>query len=184
LKIRLLAFYSALLLSGCATTHNEPPIQEQPYDRAATARIRLFGNNGLPVAINPGQDCASSKEPLLAYGQTLADKINSSLGQHTKRSVGMPASWRSDHLSYGESYSEFVIPAGKPSVIVMKLVTDGLICMAPARVFVPEAGKDYEAYLDRYDGKCIGRVRLLSGLEAPGPTADVPSGICSKVALP
>jgi len=65
--------FSALLLSGCGSTNYEQPIQEQPYDQAISARIRLFGNNGLLVAINPGQDCASSKEPLYAYGYTVAD---------------------------------------------------------------------------------------------------------------
>lgn len=180
MKILLLALFSALLLSGCGSTNYEQPIQEQPYDQATSARIRLFGNNGLPVAINPGQDCASSKEPLFAYGYTIADQVNSTVGRHTKRSVGMPSSWRSDHLSYGESYSEFVIPAGAPSVVVMKMVTDQAFCVPPTRVFIPEAGKDYEAYLDRHDGKCGGVIRLLSGLETPGPIAEVPSSSCAK----
>ncbi|WP_426133451.1 hypothetical protein [Pseudomonas sp. PWP3-1b2] len=177
MKIFLLTLFSALLLSGCSVTGYEKPI---PYDQATTARIRLFGNNGLPVAGNPGQDCASSKEPLFAYGYTVADKVNSTLGQHTKRSIGMPASWRSDHLSYGESYAEFVIPAGVPSVVVMKMVTGEAFCVPDARVFVPEAGKDYEAYLQRQDGYCGGVIRLLSGLETPGAIAQVPSNRCGR----
>lgn len=180
MKIYLLAISSVLFLSGCGSTNHEQPIQDQPYDLTTTARIRLFGNNGLPVAINPGQDCDSSKEPRLAYGYTVADKIKSTLGQHTKRSIGMPASWKSEHLSYGESYSEFVIPAGKPSVVVMKLVTDQASCVLDARVFVPEAGKDYEAYLDRHEWRCGSVIRLLSGLETPGPIAEVTSGSCAK----
>lgn len=177
MKILLLAFCSALLLSGCSSTNYEKPI---PYDQATTARIRLFGNNSLPVAINPAQDCASTKEPLYAYGYTFADKINSTLGQHSKRSVGMPASWRSDHLSYGESYAEFVIPAGVPSVVVMKMVTGEAFCVPDARVFVPEAGKDYEAYLQRQGGRCGGVIRLLSSAETPGAVAEVPSSRCAK----
>jgi len=177
LKTLLLALFSVLFLSGCGSTSYEKPT---PYDQATTARIRLFGNNGLPVAINPGQDCASSKESLYAYGYTLADKINSTLGQHTKRSVGMPASWRSDHLSYGESYTEFVIPAGLPSVVVMKMLSGEAFCVPAPRVFVPEAGKDYEAYLLRQGGQCGGVIRLLSGVEAPGAVAEVPSSRCAK----
>lgn len=177
LKILLLTLFSVLLLSGCGSARYEKPI---PYDQATTARIRLFGNNGLPVAINPGQDCASSKEPLFAYGYTVADKVNSTLGQHTKRSVGMPASWRSEHLSYGESYAEFVVPAGVPSVVVMKMVAAEASCVPDARVFVPEAGKDYEAYLQRQDWQCGGVIRLLSGLETPGAIAHVPSNSCGR----
>ncbi len=180
MNIRLLAIFSTLLLSGCGSINHKQPIQEQPYDQATSARIRLFGNNGLPAAINPGQDCASSKEPIYAYGDTLADKFNSTLGKHTIRSIGMPASWRSDHLSYGESYSEFVIPAGAPSVVVMKMVTDQFRCVPAPQVFTPEAGKDYEAYLDRHDWRCGGVIRLLSGLETPGPVAEVPSTSCAK----
>jgi hypothetical protein len=177
LKTLLLTLFSVLFLSGCSSTSNEKSF---PYDQATTARIRLFGNNGLPVAINPGQDCASSKEPLYAYGYTVADKVNSTLGQHTKRSVGMPASWRSDHLSYGESYAEFVIPAGLPSVVVMKMLTGEAFCVPDPRVFVPEAGKDYEAYLQRQGGQCGGVIRLLSDVEAPGAVAEVPSSRCAK----
>ncbi len=180
MRHRLLPLISALLLSGCVSTHDEQLAQVQPYDQATSARIRLFGNNGLPVAINPGQDCASNREPLLAYGYTVADKVNSTVGQHTRRGVGMPASWRTEHLSYGESYAEFVIPAGAPSVVMMKLVTDQVFCAPPNRVFVPEAGKDYEAFLDRHDGKCRAVIRPLSDLEAPGLSAEVPSNSCGK----
>lgn len=180
MKPLLLALSSALLLCGCGSTSYEKPIQEQPYDQTTTARIRLFGNNGLPVAINPGQDCASSKKPLLAYGYTVADKVNSTLGKHTVRSAGMPASWRSEHLSYGESYSEFVIPAGQPSVVAMQMVTEQVVCLPPNRVFVPVAGKDYEAYLKRSNGQCSGVIRLLSSSETPGTTAEVPSSSCAN----
>jgi len=177
---RLVPLFSALLLSGCVSTNDQQPVQVQPYDQATSARIRLFGNNGLPVAINPGQDCASSKEPIFAYGYTVADKVNSSVGQHTRRSVGMPASWRSGHLSYGESYAEFVIPAGAPSVVMMKLVSDQVFCVPPDRVLVPEAGRDYEAFLDRHEGKCRAVIRLLSDQETPGRIAEVPSNSCAK----
>lgn len=180
MKIYLLALFPILLLSGCGSTSHERSIQDHPYDPANSARIRLYGNNGLLAEINPGQACDSSKEPLGAYGQSFADKINSTLGQHTKRSVGMPISWKSAHLSYGESYSEFVIPAGKPSVVRTRLLTAEVRCAPDARVFVPEAGKDYEAYLYRHDGMCVGMIRLLSDLEKPGPIADVSSTSCSK----
>lgn len=58
--------------------------------------------------------------------------------------------------------------------------TDQAFCVPPTRVFTPEAGKDYEAYLDRHDGKCGGVIRLLSGLETPGTIAKVPSSSCAK----
>ena len=92
----------------------------------------------------------------------------------------MPASWRSEHLSYGESYAEFVIPAGVPSVVVMKMVAAEASCVPDPRVFVPEAGKDYEAYLQRQDWQCGGVIRLLSGLETPGAVAHVPSNSCGR----
>ncbi|NVZ71743.1 hypothetical protein [Pseudomonas costantinii] len=177
LNILLWPLFSLLLLSGCGSTNYEKPI---PYDQASTARIRLFGNNGLPVAINPGQDCDSSKEPIYAYGYSFADKFNSTLGQHTKRSVGMPPSWRSDRLSYGESYTEFVIPAGVPSVVSMKMLAAEASCVPDPRVFTPEAGKDYEAYLYRKNGFCSGVIQLLSDIESPDDIAKVPSRSCPK----
>lgn len=178
LKILLLALFSGLVLCGCSSAIHEAPIELQPYDQATTARIRLFGNNGLPAAINPGQDCTSSKKPILAYGYTVADKVNSTLGRHTMRSVGMPASWKSDNLSYGESYSEFVIPAGEPTVLLLKMSTEQLSCVPPRLTFVPEAGKDYEAYLERHDGRCGTMIQLLSQLEKPGPNAQIRSSSC------
>ncbi|WP_265533287.1 hypothetical protein [Pseudomonas saponiphila] len=180
MKIRLLVFISVLSVSGCGSNNYQQSPQEQPYDPATTARIRLFGNNGLPAAIKPGQDCMSKQEPVYAYGYSLADKVNSTLGQHTRRSVGMPASWRSEHLSYGESYAEFVIPAGKPSVVLMKMVAGQAFCLPPANVFEPQPGKDYEAYLHRQSGTCMGVIRQLSTLENPGPAADVSSDSCAK----
>lgn len=62
----------------------------------------------------------------------------------------------------------------------MKMVTDQFICAPAPRVFTPEAGKDYEAYLDRHDWKCGAVIRLLSGVETPGPIAEVPSSSCAK----
>ncbi|WP_338522488.1 hypothetical protein NUH87_20655 [Pseudomonas batumici] len=178
MNIRLLICLTVVLLGGCSSAKDVSRAQSVVYDPTTSARIRLFGNNGLPVAIKPGQDCASTEEPVLAYGYTVADKLNSTLGRHTNQSIGMPASWRSDHPNYGESYSEFVIPAGKPSVILMKMEAGEVFCLPSARVLVPQAGQDYEAYLTRKDGMCSGTVRLLSALESPGTAADVPVGIC------
>jgi len=65
-------------------------------------------------------------------------------------------------------------------VVLMKMVTAQAICVPSTRVFTPQAGKDYGAYLHRHDGKCGGVIRLLSGLETPGPIADVPSSSSAK----
>jgi hypothetical protein len=151
-----------------------------PYDPATSARIRIYGNNGQPSGIRIGQDCSSTEEPTPAYGYTLADKLGSTLGQHNNHSIGMPASWRTQHPAWGDSYSEFVIPAGKPSVIKMELVTEQVSCMALARLLVPQAGQDYEAYLMYEGSRCRGTVRLLSNPEDAEPGSEVQTVSCGR----
>ena len=177
MNLKPLLLAPLLCLSACSS-YEVLEAQQHAYDPATSARIRLYGNNGIPAAYWPGQDCKMQGQRIEAYGYDLAEKVGSTLGGHKIKSIGMPASWKSTHLSYGESYTEVIVPAEKPTVVKVAMVTDVASCSAPPRVLVPQAGKDYEAYLKMGGGKCSGELHALSSDEVARPDHNVRAGVC------
>ncbi|KPG98864.1 hypothetical protein [Pseudomonas sp. RIT-PI-r] len=180
---------ACLFASGCAQivpVVNEA--EQQKYDPASTARIRVYSNPNIRASYTPGKSCEEYKANADAEVSRKKGQVNllgMSPGQYENEVIGMRPSWHSAHLSYREKYSELVLPAGVPTVISI-ISFQGVMCNAPARSFTPRAGKDYEAYLAFQTkhaalGICQVVIQELSDRETPEPDEVVKTGICVPV---
>lgn len=146
---------AALLLQACSS-HSPPPTPpkaefvEVRYDPATMSRVRIYtGVSLLEASYSVGYSCEelSAELPVRPKNKPRPEAHLQRVQNNSKLSIGMPSSWRlASGTAPNEKFSEMVIPAGKPFVVDIKYVGDG-VCMPPATTFMPEPGVDYEAHL-------------------------------------
>jgi len=146
---------AALLLQACSS-HSPSPAPpkvefvEVKYDPATMSRVRIYtGVSFLEASYSVGYSCEalSAELPVRPKNKPRPEAHLQRVQNNSKLSIGMPNSWwLTNGTAQNEKFSEMVVPAGKPFVVDIKYVGDG-VCMPPARTFVPEPGVDYEAHL-------------------------------------
>lgn len=128
-------------------------------DAAASARIRLFGQNGISVKFYRNSACY--KSGLFGSGGAevvsggAGDAFLSLLGASSNTRIGMPDSPATRNLSARSGvlskayFKEYSVAAGEPLTVLTSFRdVSGYYCKNIARSFVPEAGADYEASMD------------------------------------
>ncbi|MDR0736507.1 MAG: hypothetical protein LBF51_06715 [Zoogloeaceae bacterium] len=152
-----------IALSGCLTTTaliTGPSVTPVPEaeNTASNARLRVVSNEGVVRAI-PKKACLDDSAP--DTGVILGGK-----GDLRGQSRNMPNPERiGDH-----PFAELYVAAGKPLVLNFQVGPESRARCALAGTFVPQAGKDYEAYATVSEGKCALTVRfrnLANGLWKP-----------------
>lgn len=149
---------AVLLLTGCSTATTK--IQPSEYDAKNSARLRVFGNNGIGMVIYTNMnECPLSSENGLRVSGKIQQSINAFLSQEDNISIGMPVSDRVKNpyqsIFGNDFFTELVIPA-KPITIQSTFTSaDYSYCKPITVTLFPEAGKDYETVLninkiDRY----------------------------------
>ncbi|MDF3933105.1 hypothetical protein [Pseudomonas citronellolis] len=184
---------STALLSAC-TTGKVNETEKAKYDPTTTARIRVFVKPEQTAAISVGGRC-EDKSAYKGFDvipqkklrtMSVTDLFNIGFWGHYYESIGMTPSWHSGNLSREEMYGEFVIPAGQQTAVNLSFGNPmhGPSCVPPTRVFVPEAGKEYEAYFAVFSkpgalaiNLCRVVVQELSPRES-APDAEVKGGVC------
>jgi hypothetical protein len=84
---------AVLLLSGCSTSTTK--IQPAEYDTKNSARLRVFGNNGIGMVIYPNMNkCPQSSDNGLRVSGKIQQSLNTFLSQQDSISIGMPISDR------------------------------------------------------------------------------------------
>lgn len=195
----LVVFGAVSALLGCASGNSKPEAAKVDSDPAASARIRLFGNNGTGVVFYRNQSCV----PQNRQG---GERVSGGMGQSFKalvqvdqtESIGMPPSQRStrrrDGILAREFSKEYHVKAGEPITVTMgftgtpQMVTmNGVTrsgrsesCSVPGGTFVPEAGKDYDVYLDirRSEGICLATVEAIDAAGGSVPAQVRPATVC------
>jgi hypothetical protein len=116
------------------------------------ARIRVFKEAA--VTLYPGEFCYGSNSPAAIQateGKTSTFSLN--------KKVGMPVT-----LDMPADYNEYVIEAGKPLTVMLKLeaVRDGVkaSCGPLGATFYPQAGRNYDVTMG-YAGNCFAQIREL-----------------------
>lgn len=181
---------ATLLLQACSS--NSPPptppkaeFVEVKYDPATMSRVRIYtGVSLLEASYSVGYSCEelSAELPVRPKNKPRPEAHLQRVQNNSKLSIGMPSSWRlTSGTAPNEKFSEMVVPAGKPFVVDIKYVGDG-ICMPPATTFMPEPGVDYEAHFIWINqaGKrnsCVTVVHRLGDLP-PIQLPPIRSGIC------
>jgi len=150
---------AVLLLLGCSTARTK--IQPSEYDNKNSARLRVFGNNGIGMVIYPNMnECPKSSDNGLRVSGKIQQSLNAFLSQQDNISIGMPISDRVKNpyqsIFGNDFYTESIIPA-KPITIQSTFTSaDHSYCKPITVTFFPEAGKDYETVLniDKIDRYC------------------------------
>lgn len=142
-----------IALGGCLTTTSlisSPSVTPvlEAKKTASNARLRVVSSEGVVRAI-PQKACLDDSAP--DTGVILGGK-----GDLRGQSRNMPNPERIGDNPFAELY----IAAGKPFVLNFQVGPESRARCALAGSFVPQAGKDYEAYATVNDGKCVLTVRL------------------------
>lgn len=175
-------FLSFVLLAFPFFSYAEKPSAEQ----ANTARIRLFGQNGVAVKFYRNSICEGGEKVTVSGG--LGDAFLSFLGATKNESIGMPDSQNTVNQSARNGpmskafFREYEIKAGEPITVAMTFMNTPApvpkefaslpgvgtkTCRSIVTTFVPEQGKDYEGVLDvRFDmGVCIQQINEVHATE-------------------
>lgn len=138
-----------LTLSGCMTAADSSRINGQP----GTAKIRVYQQ--ADVMLYPGEFCYGSKSPRAIR----ASETGFSIFGSSKR-VGMPVTG-----DIPGAYNEYVIEAGKPLTVMLKLVFESggvkSICGPLGSTFFPQAGINYDVTMLNSAEKCMVQVREM-----------------------
>ena len=138
----------------CSLLAGFSSLSEAAEARADTniARIRVFKEAA--VTLYPGEFCYGSNSPAAIQ----ATEGEASLFSFNKK-VGMPVT-----LDTPAAYNEYVIEAGKPLTVMLKLeaVRDGMkaVCSPLGATFYPQAGRNYDVTMG-YSGSCFAQIREL-----------------------
>jgi hypothetical protein len=153
---------ASVFLAGCATS----PADETTTMSATadTARIRLFGQNGVGVKLYQNRACVGGKSITVSGG--LGDAFASFVGTASDKSIGMPATPNSANRSKRNGilskafFREYVIASRQPITVTSGFASnpgtnDYVECKRIATTFTPEAGKDYEVTLEITPSLCM-----------------------------
>ena len=158
-------------------------------DEAATARIRVFMQNGIITGLYPERACYP---PRLRAGNLIrngaGNPFRSLFGTVSNLSLGMPESRNTRQLSQRSRlgstayYQEYALAPGLPATFTASLnAVNGPHCDTQGASFIPQPGVDYEAMLDVGDRCRLTVVQLTPGA---GPDAQ-PAAIADlQAALP
>ncbi|MGE4399429.1 MAG: hypothetical protein AB7D29_07900 [Campylobacterales bacterium] len=163
----LLAIFCVLTLSGCASK----VVDVVSYDSNTSARMRIFGMNGIATYVYTGLDrCDISRSSnVIKASGGIKDSLKSLLLSRDSHSIGIPSSDRVKNPHHGilsnEFYNEYVIPANKLTTVKASFNSGpGSVvsyCDTISRTFFAEPGRDYEAFLTVKGGYCMLTVQAV-----------------------
>ncbi|SDX21192.1 hypothetical protein SAMN04515617_10260 [Collimonas sp. OK242] len=157
--------FIVVMLAVCSTFSHaeESAAGKQDDPKSDTARIRLFGQNGMGVKYYPNSACYGGESVTVSGG--IGDAFSSFLGTASNTSIGMPETPNSGKPSARNGlfskafFREYKIAADQPLTLKLDFQSNPGVrygyCKTIAGTFVPEAGKDYEISLDIKDGMCV-----------------------------
>lgn len=150
---------AVLLLSGCSTAITK--IQPSEYDANNSARLRIFGNNGIGIVVYQNiNGCPYAADNGLRVSGKIQQSINAFLAQQDNLSIGMPISDRVKNpyqsIFGNDFFTELVVPAKPITIQATFTSADQSYCKPITVTLFPEAGKDYETVLniDKIDRYC------------------------------
>lgn len=128
-----------------------------------TARVRLFGQNGVLVEFYQNSSCIGGKAQKTTVSGGMGDAFSSFFGSAKNTSIGMKDTPNTQSMSKRDGmlskayFREYEIPGNEPLALRMHFRTGpgtALVCRNIGGTFTPEAGKDYEIGLSIRPGGC------------------------------
>jgi hypothetical protein len=162
---------TAAVLSACSflqPAHNVTQANP-PYDPATQARVRILAGNGTGVAnLWKNSSCYTYSLPdpgnrvRVNDGFWAAWKYSS-----TSVTIGMSPSprkgMRPDGLDFKDFIKEYVVDANEPLTLELAFGNGYISCSPPEATFIPQAGQDYDAFLDWKGRSCWVAVHRIDG---------------------
>lgn len=157
--------FFVLMLALCPMPSNadESAAEKKDDIKSDSARIRLFGQNGMGVKYYPNSACYGGDSVTVSGG--FGDAFSSFLGTASNTGIGMPETPNSGKPSARNGifskafFREYKIAANQPLTIKLDFQSNPGVrysyCKTIAGTFMPEAGRDYEISLDIKDGMCV-----------------------------
>jgi len=158
----------AALLIGCSSQ----PSRQELMPTNETARIRLFGQNGVMVKLY--RNGINGKGGVEVVSGGMGSAFASFTGTVSNQSIGIPDTPNVKNLSerggiLSKAYfREYMVKAGQPLTLSMSFRSSPghpgatyTYCKTALRTFIPEAGMDYEAALDIEPGFCAPRINQI-----------------------
>lgn len=144
--------------------------QDAAASRPGTARIRLFGQNGVLVDFYQNSSCVGGDAQKTRVSGGVGDAFSSLFGRAKNSSIGMKDTPNTQNLSKRDGlaskayFREYEIPGNQPLSLRMAFQSGpgvGVRCSNLGGTFTPEAGKDYEVALDFRPGQCVAVVQEI-----------------------
>lgn len=170
-SIRAAACTLFLTLGASAAIAQEAaPVAPQEQTARSTARIRLFGQNGVLVDFYQNSSCVGGDAQKTRVSGGVGDTFSSFLGRAKNTSIGMKDTPNTENLSKRDGalskayFREYEIPGNQPLSLRMAFQSGpgaGVVCRNLGGTFTPEAGKDYEVALGFRPGQCVAVVQEI-----------------------
>jgi hypothetical protein len=176
----ILSISASLLMTGCINAfYSGKPIDPSTFKPSEDAKIRTYNTNGQSnLVFYRGLDCYGSTDGFLATRSGWQSQKNNI-------SLGMPL--------LPDTYARFdehVVKANTPLTIKGMYFVGGAVaggtrtaqCLPPPTTFVPQANKNYEAFMSFEKSRCFVKVREIvnnNGSYNAIPVIMTPSKACS-----
>jgi hypothetical protein len=153
---------------------------------ATTARVRLFGQNGVMVRFYQNSSCIGGKGPDTTVSGGAGDAFGSFLGRARNTSIGMAETPTTANLGKRDGYfskayfREYEIPGNQPMTLRMAFQSaagapGSIYCPRLGGTFTPEAGKQYEVTMEAASNQCLAVVReIQESASGPANLRDIP----------
>jgi hypothetical protein len=135
----------------------------------STARMRLFGQNGVMIDFYENSQCLGGSGPKTRASGGFGDAFSSFVGRAKNTSIGMTETPTTAHLAARDGifsrayFREYEVAANQPVALNMAFqnAPGGARCSQFGGTFTPEAGKEYEVTLDLQGQQCMAVVREI-----------------------
>lgn len=187
-------------LVGCTSTKTDirNEAEAAKYNPTTMARLRIVTGEGNDGSFVSGKMCeqlfdAPRINPWVSMvtGKTAPQTTTPAQGprggffalrpfNHQNIIIGMPPSTATRTINSTRFvYDEHVVPAGQPLIVRMDHSDTAMKCNPPPRIFMPEAGHDYEVQYRFAANKCSIEIQQLDSSNGTPQETPLLAGVCS-----
>lgn len=163
--------FAAIEAAAAGQASGAEPVAAVQETAPATARVRLFGQNGTTVDFYQNSSCVGGKAVRNRVSGGVGDAFSSLFGSAKNTSIGMKETPTTQQLSQRDGFAskayfrEYEIPANQPFTVSMffQSVPKGMRfeCRNLGGTFTPESGKEYEIALKFNSDLCLASVEEI-----------------------
>jgi hypothetical protein len=185
-RLHLVCLLAFLTCGGSAAAQEAPPAGSAH----STARVRLFGQNGVLVEFYQNSACIGGNGTKTSVSGGPGDAFSSFFGRAKNTAIGMKETPNTQNLGKRDGmmskayFREYEVAANEPLAVRMHFQSGpgvGVQCGSIGGTFVPQPGKDYEIGLELRPGQCMAIVQeIVPGTDGQVVMQDIDTAPVSK----